>query len=174
MSARGIAEAATECRSTGLAGWELVGYATHLVSLQFSTYSLLHPWESPAVAFRRGRGFCTQYNGALAILLNELGFRVRLVYATRVRFKDQPEWRFGHTWLRVQAGGELKDVCARSLGNTPGRVQFTPMSRVRDAGRVETLLSTLGSFGAAVCAITAARIRGKPRPEWVEHPRPPS
>src|SRR3954464_7288718 len=111
-----------ECRSTGLAGWELVDFATRLVCARFSTYSLLHPWESPAAAFRRGRGFCIQYNGALARLLDELGFRVRLVYAARVRFDDLPEWRLGHTWLRVQVGSEVRDVCARTLRNAPGHV----------------------------------------------------
>jgi len=161
------------CRETGLAGWPLVDYVTRLVCVQFSTYSLLHPWESPAVAFRRRRGFCSQYNGALAILLQELGFEVRLVYAAHVRFDDRPDWRLGHTWVRVRVGGQVKDLCARSLENTPGRVHLTPVSPVREARKVATLASTLGSFGAAVSAIAIARLRGQARPGWVEHPRPP-
>jgi hypothetical protein len=174
MATHVMADAAATCRSTGLSGWELVDFATCLVSARFSTYSVLHPWDSPVLALQRGRGFCVQYNGALALLLRRLGFRVTLVYARRVRFDDQPDWRLGHTWARVQVGDEGKDVCARSASNAPGLVHFSPVGPVREAGRVAMFLSTLGSYGAAVSAIAGARLRGQARPGWVEHPRTPT
>ena len=168
-----MAEAAAECRAANLAGWELVEYATRMVSAQFSTYSVLHPWESPETAFRHGRGFCTQYNGALAIILQNLGFQAWLVYATRVRFDDRPDWAFGHTWVRVRVASEVRDVCARSAANSAGRVHFVPRGRVRELDWTTHLLTTVGSFGTALAAIAAARFHGQPRPEWVEHPRAP-
>jgi transglutaminase-like putative cysteine protease len=169
-----IADAAATCRLTGLSGWDLVDFATRLVSARFSTYSVLHPWDSPAVALQRGRGFCIQYNGALALLLRTLGFRATLVYARRVRFDDQPAWRLGHTWARVEWENDVKDVCARSTHNAPGLVHFSPVGRVRAAGRVALFVGTLGSYGAAVSAIGGARLRGEARPRWVEHPRTPT
>lgn len=168
---RDIAQAVEECRSTRLTGWQLVDYATRLVSERFSTYSVLHPWEPPASAFRHGRGFCTQYNGALRLLLQDLGFRPRLVYAARVRFPDAPNWRLGHTWIRLTLGGEQRDVCARSSLNAAGRVGLEPLTPVREAHRVLTFFTTTGSFVAAVTAIAHARLRRRARPYWVEHPR---
>lgn len=173
VAGRELTEAAAACRATGLGGWDLVDHATRLVGARFSTYSVLHPWESPAVAFRRRRGYCTQYNGALAIILRELGLQAWLVYARRVRFDDQPDWALGHTWVRVRVDGDVRDVCARSLGNRAGRVGFVPVGRVRRLNGTVRVLAATGSFGTAVVAMGLARLRGRPRPEWVEHPRDP-
>ena len=169
-----LTEAAAASRATELAGWNLVDHATRMVGARFSTYSVLHPWESPSAAFRRGRGYCTQYNGALAIILRELRLQAWLVYAPRVRFDDQQGWALGHTWVRVRVGGDVRDVCARSLDNSAGRVHFEPVSRVRKLSRTARWLTTTGSYGTAVAAIALARLHGRPRPEWVEHPRDPS
>lgn len=171
MAGRELTEAAAACRATGLEGWDLVDHATRMVSARFSTYSVLHSWESPSAAFRRGRGFCTQYNGVLAIILRELGLQAWLVYAPRVRFDDQPDWSLGHTWVRVRVDGDVRDVCARSLGNSAGRVRFVPIGRVRKLNRTARVLTTAGSYGTAVAAIALARLHGRPRPGWVEHPR---
>jgi transglutaminase-like putative cysteine protease len=168
---RELDEAADGCRATGLAGWALVDHATRVVCEQFSTYSVLHPWESPSGAFRHRRGYCTQYNGALASILQELDVEAWLVYAPRVRFAEQPDWALGHTWVRVRAGGEVRDVCARSLGNTSGHVGFEPKGRVRRLGTTMRLLTTIGSSGTAATAIVLARLQRRPRPDWVEHPR---
>jgi len=168
----GVAEAVAECRAANLTGWELVDYATRLVSAQFSTYSVLHPWASPEAAFRDRRGFCTQYNGALAVILRELGLDARLVYAARVRFEDRRDWPLGHTWVRVRLDGEIRDVCARSMDNQSGRVHFVPICPVRKLDRITRFLTTAGSFGTASAAITRSRLSGRPRPTWVEHPRP--
>lgn len=174
MAGRQLAEAAATCRATDLAGWDLVDHVMRLVSARFSTYSVLHPWETPEVAFQRGRGFCTQYNGALAIILHELGVQAWLVYTRRVRFDDRPEWPLGHTWVRVRIGMDVRDACARSLDNCAGHVHFEPMDRVRRMNRTTRLLTTTGSFGTAMADIVRARLHGRPRPEWVEHPRGPS
>ena len=171
MAQRELARAAAACRSTGLTEWELVDYATRLVGAHFVMYSVLRPWESPEVAFRRRRGFCTQYNGALALVLQRLGLQAWLVYATRVRFDDGPDWTLGHTWVRVRTAGEVRDVCARSLANSSGSVHFVPIGEVRELNRATRFLTTVASFGAAVAAITRARVLGRPRPQWVEHPR---
>jgi hypothetical protein len=174
VAGRQLAEAAAVCRATDLAGWNLVDHAMRLVSVQFSTYSVLHPWESPEAAFRRGRGFCTQYNGALAIILLELKLQAWLVYAPRVRFDDQPDWTLGHTWVRVRIDGDVRDACARSLHNTAGRVHFEPIDRVRRLNGTTRFITTTGSFCTAMADILRARLHGRPRPEWVEHPRDPS
>ena len=118
-----------------------------------------------------GRGFCTQYNGALAIILRELGLQAWLVYAPRVRFDDQPDWALGHTWVRVRVDGDVRDVCARSLANSAGRVHFEPARSSAEAEQDHSWLTTTGSYGMAVAAIALARLHGRPRPEWVERSR---
>ncbi|HET8593890.1 MAG TPA: hypothetical protein VFM07_01490 [Intrasporangium sp.] len=97
------------------------------MSLQFASYSVLHPWESPDKAFQRRRGYCLQYNGALATILQQLGVRPWLVFAERVQFDDGPAWSLGHTWVRARIESEVRDVCARSVENRAGSVHFTPI-----------------------------------------------
>ncbi len=171
MAGRELTEAAAARRATGLARWDLVDHAARMVSARFSTYSVLHPWESPAAAFRRGRGFCTQYNGALAIILRELGSQAWLVYAPRVRFDDQPDWPLGHTWVRVRVDGDVRDDCARSLDNSAGRVHFEPIGRVRKLKQHHSLAHDDRFVWRDCGAVALARLHGRPRPEWVEHPR---
>lgn len=166
-----LRDALAGCLRSGDAGAQLVDRATRLVHDRFATYSVLHPWERPEIAFRRRRGYCVQYNGALADLLRGLGFEAWLVYAARVRFDDGTEWGLGHTWVRARIRGELRDVCARSRGNRVGHVGFVPLGRVRRFGPVVRAAAFLGTATAAYSAVLAARLRGRPRPRWVEHRR---
>jgi len=166
-----LADAVSACRTGGAAGWDLVEQASGLVHDRFTTYSVLHVWEQPETAFRRRRGFCTQYNGALAQILRRLGFHAWLVYAARVRFDDNAGWTLGHTWVRVRVHGEVRDVCARRAGNRPGSVGFTSIGRVRRLGPLARLASCAGTAVAAFAAVFGARLRGQHRPSWVEHAR---
>ena len=171
MTEGSLAAAVSACRGSGAAGWDLVDQASRLVHDRFTTYSVLHVWERPQTAFRRRRGYCTQYNGALAQILRRLGFDAWLVYTACVRFDDSPQWALGHTWVRVRLGGDVRDVCARSAGNRPGSVGFTCLGRVRRLGPVARLASGAGTAAAALAAVLAAQLRGQGRPRWVEHTR---
>ena len=171
MARRALTEAATAISVAEVSGWELVDYATRLVSTHFETYSVLHPWESAETAFGHRRGYCTQYNGALAIILRELSLDAWLVYAARVHLGDRPDWVLGHTWVHVRLNGEVRDVCARSAHSRAGHVGFVPASPVRKLGVIARCLAALGSYGAAVTAVIQAGLHGQPRPDWVEYRR---
>ncbi len=171
VAAADLTEAVAACRAGGGTGWDLVDYATRLVNARFETYSVLHPWECPAAAFRRRRGSCTQYNGALAAILRELGFPAWMAYAWRVRLDDRSDWSLGHAWVQVRVGTEVRDVCARSARNEPGQVHFEPVGPVHTMGAAAYVAGTLGSFVVAVAAVGRARLRGHPRPTWVDRPR---
>jgi hypothetical protein len=166
-----LAGAVSTCRRSGAAGWDLVDQASRLVHDRFTTYSVLHAWERPETAFRRRRGFCSQYNGALAQILRRLGFDAWLVYTARVRFDDDAGWTLGHTWVRVRFGGDVRDVCARSASNRPGTVGFICLGRVRRLGPVARVASGGGTAVAGFAAVFLARFRGQGRPRWVEHAR---
>jgi transglutaminase-like putative cysteine protease len=159
------------CRRSGAAGWDLVDQASRLVHDRFTTHSVLHAWEQPETAFRRRRGYCTQYNGALAQILRRLGFDAWMVYAARVRFDDDAEWTLGHTWVRVRLDGDVRDVCARSASNRPGFAGFICLGRVRRFGLVSGAASGAGTAAVAFAAVLLARFRGQQRPRWVEHTR---
>jgi hypothetical protein len=166
-----LAEAVRHCQDSATTGWDLVDHACRLVHDRFTTYSVLHVWESPETAFRRRRGFCTQYNGALAQMLHRLGFDTWLVYSPRVRFRDDDTWTLGHTWVRVRLDGEVRDVCARDGGNHVGHVGFTYGSRSRPLGPASKAVTSLGTALTASAALLMARLRGRARPRWVEHAR---
>ncbi len=131
-----IADAIAACRRSGLASWELVAYAQHLVARKF-TYSRLNTWDTPSRAFARGRGYCEQQALALKAVYNALGIEVRPVFALRCvsppKMVDGVWWPggvSGHAWLRVCIGDEEQDVCPGSLENTPGHTQFRVLSPV--------------------------------------------
>ena len=92
-------DAVAACRRSGLDGWDLVAYAQRLVYARFTVYSCRNLWDTPAAAFRRGMGYCTQYNLALKQILDRLGFDARAVFSLRVRVADNPDWTMGHTSL---------------------------------------------------------------------------
>ena len=129
MLLNGIAtldDAVAACRRSGLDGWDLVAYAQHLVYRKFTFYSCRNLWDTPAGAFRRGMGYCTQYNLALKQILDRLGFDARAVFSLRVRVADDPDWTMGHTWLRVRVGGwgdprRLRRACRQPA--RPGQFQ---------------------------------------------------
>jgi len=131
-----IPDAVAACRSTDLAGWELVAYAQRLVARKF-TYSRLNTWDTPARAFKRGRGYCEQQALALKAIYDALGIQTRPVFALRCAFPskivDGVRWSggvSGHAWLRVGIGDKVRDVCSGSVENMPGRTQFQPLSPV--------------------------------------------
>jgi len=171
MTEGSLAGAVSVCQASGAAGWDLVDQASRVVQERFTTYSVLHVWERPETAFGRRRGYCAQYNGALAQILRRLGFDAWMVYAARVRFDDNPEWSLGHAWVRVRLDGDVRDVCARSASNRPGSVGFVCLGRVRRLGLVARVAAGGGTAAAAFAAVLLARFRGQGRPRWVEHAR---
>ena len=125
------------CKDSGLSGWDLVAYAQNLTARKF-TYSRRNPWDTPARAFERGEGYCQQQALALKEILDRLGIDSRPVYAARCRFEAQMidgqlgnERITGHVWLKVKIAGKELDVCPGSVTNTPGVVNFTPLSEVK-------------------------------------------
>jgi hypothetical protein len=139
-----LQDAVEACRQSGLRGWELVTFAQRLVTKKFVIYSTLNLWDPPGRAFIYGTGYCTQYNLALKRILDCLGFETRTVFALKMRFWDNEEWRMGHTWLRVTIDGETKDVCAGRAAHEPGKVNFVPLSAVHRGWRPIILLTHLG------------------------------
>ena len=117
-----IADAVAACQRSGLSGWELVAYAQQLVAHKF-TYSRLNTWDTPARAFKRGRGYCEQQALALKAVYDALGITTRPVFAVRCAFPSK-------TVLRVQVGYEERDVCPGSVENTAGHTQFQALSPV--------------------------------------------
>jgi hypothetical protein len=171
MAEGSLAGAVSACQRRGATGWGLVDQASRLVHDRFTTYSVLHVWEQPETAFRRRRGYCTQYNGALAKILRRLGFDAWMVYAARVRFDNNAEWTLGHTWVRVRLNGDVRDVCAHSASNRSGSVGFSCLGRVRRLGPMARVTSGAGTAAIAFAAVLLARLRGQERPRWVEHAR---
>jgi hypothetical protein len=166
-----LEDAAAACRRTGLAGWDLVTYAQRLVYRKFVCYSCRNLWDTPAQAFRRGMGYCTQYNLALQQILERLGFDVQAVFSLRVRVPDEPDWSMGHTWLRVRVDGETRTVCAGHADNLPGQVHFTPAAPVWPGNNVVLFLSNLGMILFCGFLEWRAILARKPAPDWMFHAR---
>lgn len=164
---RTIADAIAVCRASGLSGWELVEYARSLVHRKFTRYSILNLWETPGMAFRNSRGYCNQYNGALAEILLALGFQVERVFATRVRQDINPWWRMGHSWLRVTIDGRTLDVCASRADAGPGQVQFIPVTEVLHFGAMTYWNTNNGMILFTVLACWKAAVARKPLPRWM-------
>jgi hypothetical protein len=89
-------------------------------------------------------GYCTQYNLALNLILQRLGLQTQIVFALKTHFFDNEDWQMGHTWLRVTIAGETRDVCAGSVDNEPGKVNFEPLSAVNKGNSLIMFLSHLG------------------------------
>jgi hypothetical protein len=160
-------DAAAACRRSGLCGWDLVTYAQRLVYRKFTYYSCRNLWDTPATAFRRGMGYCTQYNLALKHLLDRLGFQTQAVFSLRVRVMDHPEWTMGHTWLRVRVAGETRGVCAGDADNLPGQVNFTPLAPVWPGKDGVLLLTHLGMIGFCGFLEWRSLLTGRPLPAWM-------
>ena len=160
-----IARAASACHDTGLTGWALVQEAQHLVAQQMPEFGFFNAFDFPPRAFARGVGYCWQRAGALQLILERLGFRVRMVHAFLNRFPPTvskgrlvPSIVCGHAWLRVRIGDEIRDVCPGSPDNVPGRVHFESLSRVHAWGPGIFLLSYLGSPIAIMLAFVVERV----------------
>jgi hypothetical protein len=165
-------DAVAVCRRTGLGGWELALYAQRLVYDKFLFYSLRNAWDTPARAFARGMGYCTQYNLAFAQLLGQLGFDVDPVFSPRVRVFDDPDWTMGHTWLRVTLGGETLDVCAGGADNRPGEVNFAPLAPVLRSSRAIFTLTNLGLILFSGFLDWKALLTGGAPQNWMFQARP--
>lgn len=163
-----IADAIRVCRASGLQGWALVDRATVLVHEKFTKYSAWHLWETPGEAFRNSRGYCNQYNLALAEVLRGLGFDVTVVHAARVRMgSGRPWWHSGHAWLRVTHEGRVLDVCASSASNRAGVVGFTPVTDPRPFTRLTQLDTPLASVPFVVWTVWDAWRSGRDVPSWL-------
>lgn len=162
-------DAVAACRRSGLDGWDLVAYAQRLVYRKFTFYSCRNLWDTPAAAFRRGMGYCTQYNLALKQILDRLGFDARAVFSLRVRVAEDPAWAMGHTWLRVRVptGGETRDVCAGHADNLPGMVNFAPLAPVLPGNDLVLALTHLGMIGFCGFLEWRALLTGRPLPGWM-------
>ena len=160
-------DAVAACRRSGLGGWELVTFAQRLVYRKFTHYSCRNLGDTPAQAFRRGMGYCTQYNLALKQILERLGFDVQAVFSLKVRVDDNPDWAMGHTWLRVRVGGEVRDVCAGHADNLPGRVNFAPVAPVWTGNKLIFLMTHLGMILFCGFLEWRALLTGQPLPAWM-------
>jgi hypothetical protein len=146
-----IEDAAEECRSTGLAGLELVEYARMLVAKKMR-YSVRNSYDMPGRAFERGQGYCWHMGWALHMILERLGFRPRIVHAFRVKFPAgyvEGVWReggiLGHMWVRVAVDGAEYDVDPGRKENRPGAMHCTPLSKVIPLSLIISTLTYLGS-----------------------------
>jgi hypothetical protein len=155
------------CKRTNLQGWELVDFATRLVHDKFRIYSVRNLWDTPALAFKYGMGYCTQYNLALAQLLRRLGFAVQPVFTLEIQSDSDPEWQMGHTWLQVAVDGEMRDVCAGHAENKAGAVDFRPLSKVYPGTPPALLASHLGVIWFAGVLEWRALLTGRARPVWM-------
>ncbi|MDX1612797.1 MAG: hypothetical protein R3300_00730 [Candidatus Promineifilaceae bacterium] len=161
-----VADAVAASRASQLSDWELVAFAQRLVNEKFVFYSLRNLWDPPGRAFAYGMGYCTQYNLALKQILDRLGVANRAVYAFPVQVLDNPAWRMGHTWLRVQVGDEERDVCAGRPGNAPGRVHFRPLGTVREGNGPLLFLTHLGTILVSGASEWRSVLTGRPAPPW--------
>jgi hypothetical protein len=129
-----IADAVNRCRESGLQDWQLVAYAQNLVARKMS-YSRTNPWDSPAVSFQQGQGYCMQQSQALEQIYRALKIPCRLVYADQCRFWSADFTHtvvISHAWLKVKLNGEEKDVCPGSITNFPGFTDFDILSQPRN------------------------------------------
>ena len=124
-----LEEAATRLRSSGETGRDLVEAARELVANRME-YCRRNGFDSPARAFERGYGFCTQQAYALADLLRRLGIEAKVVHSFRNEFPDGTVG--GHSWVRATVEGEVLEVDPVCFDDETGEATFTSLSRVRD------------------------------------------
>ncbi len=146
-----IDEAALQCRSASLTGWDLVAFAQSLVNRQM-TYSYSNSFDMPRAAFEKGRGYCWHQAGALQLIFIRLRITSRMVHAVKNEFPKMVREGValaphlsGHVWCRVTMNGSEKDVCPGHPDNRPGVIHFKPVSSVRNWNPVIAFFSYLGS-----------------------------
>ena len=123
-----LAEAARQLKATGKTGGALVE-AARALAMERMQYCRRNSFDSPAKAFQRGYGYCTQQAYALTDLLERLGIEAKAVYAFRNRFPDGTEG--GHTWVRVRVDGTERDIDSLHYDAETGELTFTPLSSVK-------------------------------------------
>ncbi|CAG0936579.1 hypothetical protein TFLX_05460 [Thermoflexales bacterium] len=165
-------DAVQACQLTGLQGWARVAYAQQLVARKFAYYSTRNLWDTPARAFEYGMGYCTQYNLALKQILDRLGLDTEAVFALKVRVLTNPDWTMGHTWLRVNLNGEVREVCAGHLDNVPGQVHFEPLTPVHRGNTAIFLLMNLGMVPFCGFVEWRALLNGQGDPGWTFQQKP--
>lgn len=109
-----LSDAVDNCIQSGLEGWELVTYAHNLTAGKMCM-DRFNPWDSPVSAFVRGGGQDFQRTLALKEILDQIGISNTLVYSRLDFSADDPEREnsipiFGHIWIRVRMGDEIRDV----------------------------------------------------------------
>jgi transglutaminase-like putative cysteine protease len=124
-----LEEAAARLQASGETGRDLVEAARELVANRME-YCRRNSFDSPARAFDRGYGFCTQQAYALADLLRLLGLEAKVVHAFRNDFPDGTVG--GHSWVRATVDGEERDVDSIFFDEGIRRVTFASLSRVRN------------------------------------------
>jgi transglutaminase-like putative cysteine protease len=134
-------KAAGQLRATAKTGMALVEAARALVAERMH-YCRRNSFDPPAVAFRRGYGYCTQQAYAFVDLLARLRIEAEAVYAFRNRFPDGTVG--GHTWVRVVNDGEVRDVDSVCYDVRAGAIGFVPLSRVRRHTRLFKWLTQRG------------------------------
>ena len=122
-----LEEAARQLAATGKTGTALVEAARAFVAERM-VYCRRNSFDSPATAFQRGYGYCTQQAYALVELLARLEVEVQPVYAFRNRFADGTVG--GHTWVRVTVDGEAWDIDSLFYDAVTGDLIFTPLTGV--------------------------------------------
>jgi transglutaminase-like putative cysteine protease len=162
-----IEDAVAACRRSALQGWDLVAFAQRLVYHKYAFYSCRNLWDTPAQSFRRGMGYCTQYNLALKAIFDALGLDTQAVFSLRVRVTDEPDWSMGHTWLRVRIGGDVREVCAGHAGNAPGEVHFEPLLPVFPGFGPVLFASHLGMILFCGSLEWRAFLTRRPVPSWM-------
>jgi transglutaminase-like putative cysteine protease len=128
-----LAEAAKQLLIAGKSGAVLVEAARALVADRMQ-YCRRNSFDSPARAFQRGYGYCTQQAYALADLLARLGIEAKVVHAFRNRFPDGMVG--GHAWVRVTVDGEERDIDSLFYDVETGELTFTPLSSVQKHSRL--------------------------------------
>lgn len=122
-----LEEAAKRLASTGKTGAALVEAARALVAERMQ-YCRRNSFDSPARAFLRGYGYCTQQAYALSDLLTRLGIEATVMHAFRNRFADGTVG--GHAWVRVTVDGEERDIDSILYDAERGELTFTSLSSV--------------------------------------------
>jgi transglutaminase-like putative cysteine protease len=144
-----LAQAAAQLSASGQTGWDLVEAARALVAERMQ-YCRRNSFDSAAVAFARGYGYCVQHAYALADLLTQLGFEARVIQAFRNQFPDGQV--SSHAWVSVTVHGESRHIDSLFYDAQARQVTFVPLSKV--AG-VSTLFKALTWWGAT--AVNAHR-----------------
>jgi transglutaminase-like putative cysteine protease len=137
-----LTQAAMRLRQSSAKGWHLVEAARLLVGERMA-YCRRNGFDSYTRAFRRGYGYCEQSAFALANLLQLLGFEARSVHSERNRFpgRDAPT---GHAWVRVQIGGETREIDPEHQDPATGEFLFEPGDDTREYSLAFRVMARLG------------------------------